>query len=113
MKIYDADGTTSHDLALGTSYRNASNAWVPNANWPSTVTQWGGEVASQSEGVQALSLPLPASAQSDPTYVLDKTGDQTMGSKAAVLIVDGVAQDAAGRRSPRPTLTRTATCRTA
>ena len=99
MQIYESNGTTSHDLDKGTSYKSGSN-WVTNSSWPTTVTQWGGQVASASEGVTAPSLPLPDAAASDPIYLLkDQSNSGSMASKAAVIITDGVAKDAAGKHS--------------
>lgn len=96
VKIYESNGTTSHTLQTGTSYKSGTT-WADNSNWSSTVTQWGGQVASSDEGVTSLNLPLPEAAASDPSYILkDETNPQSMGSKAAVIIEDGVAKDAAG-----------------
>jgi Tfp pilus assembly protein PilX len=96
VKIYEANGTTSHNLATGTSYKSGTN-WADNTAWSSTVSQWGGQVASSDEGVTSLNLPLPEAAASDPSYILkDETNPQSMGAKAAVIIENGVAKDAAG-----------------
>jgi hypothetical protein len=100
VKIYEADGTSSHNLGTGTSYKSGSN-WADNANWPTTVTQWNGQVASSSEGITSLELPLPLDQNGQPyppehLILNEKTQDGTMAKKAAVIIEDGVAKDAAG-----------------
>lgn len=86
---------TYYNLQNGSQTLSGST-WVNNSSWPTTVAQWGGTVAAQEEGVQPLNLPLPAAAASKPEYILDQTGQQTMGSKAAVVITDYTATDAKG-----------------
>jgi Tfp pilus assembly protein PilX len=84
-----------YNLVNGSQTLSNGN-YVNNSNWASTVTQWGGTVAAQEEGVQSLNLPLPAAAASNPEYILNQTGQGTMGSLAAVTITNGTATDAKG-----------------
>ena len=98
VSIEGANGTY-YNLQDGSETLSGST-WVSNKNWPKTVSQWAtttsATVAAQEEGVQSLNLPLPAAAASNPEYILNQTGPQTMGSKAAVVVTNGIASDAKG-----------------
>ena len=98
VSIEGANGTY-YNLQDGSQTLSNGN-WVNNSSWPSTVSQWGGQVAATEEGVQSLSLPMPSTAKNLPEYantdeaIIAHQG--TMNSLAAVVITNGIATDAAG-----------------
>ena len=95
------EGANTNYYSLQNGSQTLSNGnWVNNSNWATTVSQWGGQVAASEEGVQPLTLPMPASAKNLPEYsttneaIVAQQG--TMNSLAAVVITNNAAKDAKG-----------------
>ena len=95
------EGSDGKYYNLGTGSQTVSNGtYTNNSQWASTVTQWGTQVAASEEGVQPLTLPMPAAAKNLTEYsttneaIIAQGG--TMNSLAAIVITNGVAKDAKG-----------------
>jgi len=91
-----------NNLGTGSaSYGSTPGQLVSNSNWTGgtdTEAQWNGNSQKNVEtGVTAApSVTLPTGVSGNPENILNQSGSGTMGSKAAVFIINGVATDAGG-----------------
>jgi len=95
------EGSNGQYYNLGTGSQTVSNGtYTNNSQWASTVTQWGTQVAASEEGVQPLTLPMPAAAKNLTEYSTTNEAliaqGGTMNSLAAVVVTNDAAKDAKG-----------------
>ncbi len=106
VNIENASSGFNQLPATASASYNSNNQLVSNTNWTQTVNgnppiepQWNNLSATPpvyNVETGAPSVTLPTGVSGNPENILNQSGAGTMGSKAALTIINGVAQDAAG-----------------